>query len=606
MLARVVAPSVREREAVYISTDESDQTFFEPLVARLREQGSSVYWLRAPEIQSLLKKALPLLPAALGSRSSSHANGPIEQLIAAQGRVMFATRRSTFSAYVVRLRGYIESNGGSLPESATKWLPCLGQSVAMPIARTWPYPPLWGEEWPLAWTGLEEVGQEPPPWPTHPIEEVRRERQRQRANACLYQNSGFAIDTERCTPHDGLRYHFTSADNGVLRWGAELEAASEPFLLDAKPSQNSRGPFEPVCRYKKRANFSSRANATVWRGCPQNDQCQAAFGTAAEAAAPPFALVLGESKDTWQPWAAPRGIDYLTDAPARGGSELGVDHVWLPVMRTHTMQDPSQLGVWMYYGRGCSDLVWDVGRTLTARNRCHAAILLEQRLQRLSQVCTWEQALVALARKLVRRPFSAHPAASSILSSSSFQSRRPPSEQERWTDLSKMSWALDACSRGYRVDEHALARGTRSVLPPCTKRSLRRFGLPRIVRSTTLNPQMGDRIWLAAHRAECQEAETIYLGLLTSNMLDYVSFGILRKLAGTDAQLDTVQLLQQPQGGKFGGPWPDRECGTILVRTSNEAYARHTHPPRRTKRCAICPTMRVRQLGRRRPCLSRR
>ena len=53
--------------------------------------------------------------------------------------------------------------------------------------------------------------------------------------------------------------------------------------------------------------------------------------------APQFA-VSGVS-DAWQPWATPRGVDFLLKYPMAGvGRELGVDHAWLPVVHTHTMQ----------------------------------------------------------------------------------------------------------------------------------------------------------------------------------------------------------------------------------------------------------------------------
>ena len=59
-------------------------------------------------------------------------------------------------------------------------------------------------------------------------------------------------------------------------------------------------------------------------------------------------------------------------------AELGVDHARLPV--THTYPGNVELGgTWYYYSRGCSDLYMDVGVTLVARNRTHAALRLEQR-----------------------------------------------------------------------------------------------------------------------------------------------------------------------------------------------------------------------------------
>ena len=59
----------------------------------------------------------------------------------------------------------------------------------------------------------------------------------------------------------------------------------------------------------------------------------------------------------------------------------------LPVShaRTLTEQNGQHAGIWFYYMRGCSDLLLDVGRTLIARNRCDAAILLEQRASQSSR-----------------------------------------------------------------------------------------------------------------------------------------------------------------------------------------------------------------------------
>ena len=63
-------------------------------------------------------------------------------------------------------------------------------------------------------------------------------------------------------------------------------------------------------------------------------------------------------------------------------AELGVEHAWLPV--THTVA-PHEYGLWFYYARGCSDMLWNVGRTILARNRCHAALILESMFRGVSQ-----------------------------------------------------------------------------------------------------------------------------------------------------------------------------------------------------------------------------
>jgi len=60
--------------------------------------------------------------------------------------------------------------------------------------------------------------------------------------------------------------------------------------------------------------------------------------------------------------------------------ELGIDGAWLPVTHTRDRTERHAGGIWMYYASGCSDLLWHMGHTLLARNRAHAAILIEQRL----------------------------------------------------------------------------------------------------------------------------------------------------------------------------------------------------------------------------------
>ena len=81
----------------------------------------------------------------------------------------------------------------------------------------------------------------------------------------------------------------------------------------------------------------------------------------------------------WRPFAAPPRVVFAVSAMrCTPNPELGRSHVRLPVTHTRTMNRP--LGVWWYYARGCSDLGWDTGRTLAVRNRCHAAVEIDQRV----------------------------------------------------------------------------------------------------------------------------------------------------------------------------------------------------------------------------------
>ena len=84
---------------------------------------------------------------------------------------------------------------------------------------------------------------------------------------------------------------------------------------------------------------------------------------------------------TWHPFRFPSGIDYYRALPCEENPEVNTHGALVPV--THVggpNRGPTDSGgLWFYYARGCSDLLWDVGRVLTARNRVHAAMLVEQR-----------------------------------------------------------------------------------------------------------------------------------------------------------------------------------------------------------------------------------
>lgn len=80
------------------------------------------------------------------------------------------------------------------------------------------------------------------------------------------------------------------------------------------------------------------------------------------------------------PFRFPLGNGYFKKKPCRPAAGLGVDHALLPV--THIggpKKGPTDSGgLWFYYAPGCSDFLWDVGRTLLARNRVHLAVELER------------------------------------------------------------------------------------------------------------------------------------------------------------------------------------------------------------------------------------
>ena len=75
----------------------------------------------------------------------------------------------------------------------------------------------------------------------------------------------------------------------------------------------------------------------------------------------------------------PYGTNWYRNVSCETASELGVSHAWLPVVHTYDLHQKWRLpGGWLYYARGCSDLLWNVGRTLLALNKFHAAVLLLQ------------------------------------------------------------------------------------------------------------------------------------------------------------------------------------------------------------------------------------
>ena len=97
---------------------------------------------------------------------------------------------------------------------------------------------------------------------------------------------------------------------------------------------------------------------------------------------------LGRATPTYHPFRFPIGLDHYRKLPCAPPRELGVDNAWLPV--THLggpHKGPTDSGgLWFYYARGCSDFLWDVGRTLLARNRAHLAVVQASALQQAEEI----------------------------------------------------------------------------------------------------------------------------------------------------------------------------------------------------------------------------
>ena len=117
----------------------------------------------------------------------------------------------------------------------------------MDLEWTWPSRPFWGSEWPIAWADLNSIHRRQTDWSVHADELAREERQPALALACLSKRMGFAVDSERCVRGMGLYQHFTTADDSVLRLGAQLRSSRAPRIQPSPKGARSDG---PVCRHK--------------------------------------------------------------------------------------------------------------------------------------------------------------------------------------------------------------------------------------------------------------------------------------------------------------------------------------------------------------------
>jgi len=86
-------------EKIYIASDETNPTFFDAFTSK----GHDIYFWKdffGDEAKSSLK---------IDEEVPRKLIGCIEQIICAGARIFFGTRRSTFTAYITRLRGYIKA-----------------------------------------------------------------------------------------------------------------------------------------------------------------------------------------------------------------------------------------------------------------------------------------------------------------------------------------------------------------------------------------------------------------------------------------------------------------------------------------------------------------
>lgn len=197
----------------------------------------------------------------------------------------------------------------------------------------------------------------------------------------------------------------------------------------------------------------------------------------------------------------PRGVRHL---PANNhhplNAELGRDYAWLPVTHTKTAQDPTQIGIWFHYMRGCSDTTWPVGRTILTRNKCDTAVQLEMRASGVSR----DTALLRLAHKLIfdRHALYRNPKQQAAL--------KLPENDDGSENVQETAGAIGRCANG--VFGHD-ASG------------------PLQCNGTLLT-----EIFL------CFRSKDPAILLAELNVFDFISGGILhRELRNTSLALDTVQ-----------------------------------------------------------------
>lgn len=118
---------------VYVSTDEHDKDFFTPFHEHFRLRFLDMY--KSPH------------RAAVERVKGNHL-GMLEQIVAAQGGIFFGTWWSTFTGYIIRMRGYAgkdKLSWYSLPDYRDEM-----QHWADPSGAAW-----W-REWPTCWDQIDE------------------------------------------------------------------------------------------------------------------------------------------------------------------------------------------------------------------------------------------------------------------------------------------------------------------------------------------------------------------------------------------------------------------------------------------------------------------
>ena len=201
-------------------------------------------------------------------------------------------------------------------------------------------------------------------------------------------------------------------------------------------------------------------------------------------------------------YALPPGLLYnsgsICDEPdGTYTTALGRNHTYLSVTHVSRVMQRAW-GLWLYHvPESCSDLGWNSGRTLLAKNRCDLAITLEKHANGGGVEDASERvakSLLASAANLVREVFA-------------FSFAR---EHNKSTAVAHLGWLLRECASG-------------------------------VVQCTKIH-ESGKHC-----DAACQRRSMPLLRIASHNALDRVSEALLRRSGGLG--LDSAQLAAQPQGG---------------------------------------------------------
>ena len=294
-------------------------------------------------------------------------------------------------------------------------------------------------------------------------------------------------------------------------------------------------------------------------------------------------------------WALPPGVVMLADYVNRScgaNGELGRDYARLPV--THTAVGSSK-GLWFYYARGCSDLTWDVGRTLFTLNRITLLITLVQAVAKATEGRTiGDDVAIGLAAELIRQhePATARYAENRARTTKNHEYTRYLQVAHGNQSAVELEWLIREGARGVFVADGRLKLRDelgRVGTAPCTGGSAR-------VSSPTYRCR--GRCW-----ARAMLLSRVWKLDASLDSISWALLGKLHELARHDAAVlvyDTVQLWQAgfrdyPTYGVPSEIWDVRLAAPPplpppppppLPRAVHGVVATSTPPPRRLKvRC---------------------